>query len=143
MRIKNSRAVTALGIALLIAPMAAVYGVAPPTGAGAATATRVLTCTGKFASKPTTYVISCADANAGWTNMTWTVWNASSAKGHGILRQNDCTPNCVSGKFINYRATLTLSKVVANKKYGKLFSEATFHYTVGGKAKTENFGLAD
>jgi hypothetical protein len=143
MRIKNSRAVAALGIALLIAPMVAIGGVVAPTGAGAATATRVLTCTGKLTSKPATYVMSCADANAGWTNMTWSVWNASSATGHGILRQNDCTPTCVAGKFINYRATVTLSKVVANKKYGKLFSKATFHYTAGGKAKIENFGLVD
>jgi hypothetical protein len=75
--------------------------------------------------------------------MTWSAWSASSASGHGILRQNDCTPNCASGKFIDYRATVTLSKVVATKKYGDLFSEATFHYTVSGVTKTEKFGLAD
>ena len=143
MRSKNSRAIAALGTALLIAPIMAFGGVAAPTGAGAATSTRVLTCTQKLALKPSTYTLSCADANAGWTGMTWSTWNASSATGHGILRQNDCTPNCVSGKFINYRATVTLSKVIATKKYGELFSKATFHYTVGGKAKTENFGLVD
>jgi hypothetical protein len=132
-----------LGIALLIAPVSALGGVATAGGAGAATATRVLTCTGKLASRPSTYTLSCADANAGWTTMTWSAWSASSATGHGVLRQNDCTPNCVSGTFINYRATVTLSKVVATKKYGVLFSKATFHYNVGGKAKTEVFGLAD
>lgn len=103
----------------------------------------MLTCTGKLASKPSTYTLSCADANAGWTGVTWSSWTASSASGHGILRQNDCTPNCVSGKFIDYRATVTLSKVVATKKYGRLFSEATFHYSVSGVRKSENFGLAD
>jgi len=143
MRIKNSRAIAALGTTLLIAPMVAFGAMAAPTGAAAATPTRILACTGKLVSKPSTYTLSCADANAGWTGVTWSRWNSSSATGHGILRQNDCTPNCVSGKFINYRATVTLSNVIATKKYGELFSKATFHYTVGGKAKTENFGLAD
>jgi hypothetical protein len=140
---KISRAKVALGAALLITPIMTFGGFAASTGAGAATTTRVLTCTGKLTSKPSSYVLSCADANAGWTGMTWSAWNSSSATGHGILRQNDCTPNCVSGKFINYRATVTLSEVVATKKYGELFSHATFHYSANGKAKSEVFGLAD
>jgi len=143
MRIKNSRTVAALGTALLVAPMMAFAALAAPTSAGAATGPRVLTCTQRLATKPSTYTLSCADANAGWTGVTWSRWSASSAGGRGVLRQNDCTPNCVSGKFINYRATVTLSNVIATKKYGELFSKATFHYTVGGKAKTERFGLAD
>ena len=143
MRIKNSRAAALLGITLLIAPVITFGGALAPVSAGAAASTRLLTCTGKLTSKPSTYLLSCADANAGWTGMTWTAWTTSSAVGHGILHQNDCTPNCVSGKFINYRAAVTLSGVIATKKYGELFSKATFHYTAGGKAKIERFGLAD
>jgi hypothetical protein len=142
MNLKISRATAVLGAALLITPIVAFGAVAAPAAA-AATPTRVLTCSLKLATKPSTYLLSCADANASWTGVSWSVWSASSASGHGILRQNDCTPNCVSGKFINYRATVKLSKVVATKKYGELFSEATFRYSVGGKAKTESFGLAD
>ena len=142
MNLKISRATAVLGAALMITPMLAFGGVADPAGAGAAP-TRVLTCSLKLATKPSRYLLSCADANASWTGMSWSVWSATSASGRGILRQNDCTPNCVSGKFINYRATVKLSKVVATKKYGELFSEATFRYSVGDKAKTESFGLAD
>ena len=140
---KISRATAGLGAVLLLAPIGALGAAVTQTSAGAATATRVLTCTEKLASKPSTYLLSCADANAGWTAVTWSSWTATSASGHGILRQNDCTPNCVSGKFINYRATVTLSKVVSTKKYGALFSEAIFHYRVGGATKIESFGLAD
>jgi hypothetical protein len=143
MNVKNTRAAKVLGTALLIAPMMAFSGVAGPMAAGAATPTRLLTCSLKLATKPSSYLLSCADANASWTGVTWTAWSASSASGHGILRQNNCTPNCVSGKFIDYRATVTLSKVVATKRYGDLFSEATFRYTVGGKSQRESFGLAD
>jgi hypothetical protein len=139
---RNYRAIAVLSTALLVAPILAVSGVATPD-ASAATPTRVLACTESLASKPTTYTLSCADANAGWTAMTWSAWSATAATGHGILRQNDCTPNCAAGKFINYRATVTLSKVVTTKKYGRVFSEALFRYTVGGMAKTETFDLND
>lgn len=142
MNSKNVRSTAVLSVALLVVPMVAVGVVSSSVGA-ATGPPRILTCTGKTTSKPTTYTLSCADANAGWADMSWSAWGTRSATGHGILRQNNCTPNCVSGKFINYRATVTLSKVVATKKYGELFSTANFHYRVNGKAKTESFGLAD
>jgi V8-like Glu-specific endopeptidase len=138
-----SRATALLGAALLAAPIMTFGGASLVTDAGAATTARLLTCTGKLSTKPSTYLLSCADANAGWTDMTWSGWGATSASGRGVLRQNDCTPNCASGKFINYRATVTLSHVINTKKYGELFSTAIFHYSVNGKAKTETFGLAD
>jgi hypothetical protein len=142
MTTKRSRAAALLGAALLVAPII-VLGASAPSSAGAATTTRLLTCTGKLTFKPSTYVLSCADYGAGWTEMTWSVWNASTASGHGFLRQNDCTPNCASGKFVDYRGTVTLSKVITTKRYGRLFSAAVFHYTDAGKEKTEIFGPAD
>jgi hypothetical protein len=143
MKKNSSRAIAIVSAALFIAPILSVGATVTSTPAGAASPTRILTCTLKLASRPTTYTLSCADANAGWTGMSWSSWGATSATGHGILRQNDCTPNCVSGKFIDYRATVTLSKVVTTKKYGTLYSQATFRYHVGSKMKTEVFGLAD
>lgn len=129
--------------ALVLTPVLALGGAVTSTSAGASTPTRLLTCAGKLTAKPSTYVLSCADAGAGWAGITWTVWGAASATGHGFLRQNNCTPNCASGTFIDHRATVTLSDVVSSTKYGRIFSKAIFHYTEGGKAKTETFGLAD
>lgn len=139
---KNVRATALASVALLIAPMM-MAGVAGSGVAGASGPTRLLTCTGKVTTKPATYTLSCADANAGWTDMTWSSWGAHTASGRGILRQNNCTPNCAAGKFINYRGTVTLSKVITTKKHGALFSEAVFHYSANHKAKVEIFGLAD
>jgi hypothetical protein len=142
MTTKNARAAALLGAALLIAPII-VFGASAPSGAVPATPTRILTCTGKLTVEPSSYVLSCADYGAGWTHMTWSVWNASTASGHGFLRQNDCTPNCASGKFIDYWGTVTLSKVITTTKYGRLFSSAVFHYRDDGKVKTEIFGPGD
>jgi hypothetical protein len=138
-----SRVTALVGAALLAAPLMTLGGVALSTSAGATTSTRVLTCNERLTSRPATYLLSCADANAGWAGMTWSLWNSTSAIGRGYLHQNDCTPNCVSGKFINYRATVTLLQVVDTKKYGDLFTKAVFHYTEDGKSKTESFGLAN
>ncbi len=113
------------------------------TPAGSVEQTHLLTCTSTRSIEPTKYLLSCADANASFTNMKWTAWGSMSARGYGILRQNDCTPNCVSGKFVNYLSTVTLTKVVDSKKYGPLFSQATFRYTYHGKKMSEKFGLAD
>jgi hypothetical protein len=111
--------------------------------AGATTPTHLLTCTSTTTTEPTSYLLSCADANAAFASMKWSTWGPSSARGHGILRQNDCRPNCVSGKVLNYVATVTLTKVVDTKKFGPLFSVAYFHYTSHGKTVSEKFGLAD
>jgi hypothetical protein len=132
---------TALLVAMLLGPVIGLSGVAAP--AGATTTTHLLTCTSKTSIEPTSYLLSCADANASMESMKWTMWGSSSARGYGILRQNDCKPNCVSGKFINYLSTVTLTKVVDTKKYGPLFSQATFRYTANGKKLGEKFGLAD
>jgi hypothetical protein len=133
---------TAFGALLLAAPLLSLGGVGA-TPAGAATSTRVLTCSEKPATKPSTYVLSCADAGAGWEGVSWSRWNSTSAVGRGILRQNDCTPDCVSGKFINYRATVTLFHVIDTKRYGDLFSKAVFRYSVNGRSTVESFDLAD
>jgi len=95
------------------------------------------------ATRPSNYLLSCGDANAGFVAMQWSTWTSTSATGHGILRQNDCTPNCVSGKWIRYAASVSLSKVVLTKKYGPLYSRATFHWSANGVPKSEVFGLAD
>ncbi len=130
----------ALAAALVLGPVVSLGAVAP---AGASGTTHLLTCTSKTTSKPSSYLLSCADANASFASMRWSAWSSSSARGRGILLQNDCTPNCVSGKVISYPATVTLTSVVNTKKYGALFSEAFFRYTSHGKSVTEKFGLAD
>jgi hypothetical protein len=86
--------------------------------------------------------MSCADANASWKKVKWASWGAKSAIGTGDLYQNDCQPNCVSGQFHSDRAKVVLSEVKATKKYGLLYSQATFSYSLKGKHMSETFGLA-
>ena len=131
-------AVTMLGAALSIAGLA---GVASPATA-ATPATHLMTCSKHLSSEPSKYVLSCADANAWWQGVTWSSWTPTSASGHGVLVENNCTPSCAAGKFVQHSATVTLGKLLMVKNYGKLFTEAYFRYTVKGKVVTQAFGLA-
>jgi len=83
MKKRTARATAVLGATLMIAPIIAFGGTVAASAAGAATPIKVLTCTGKVTEKPATYLLSCADAGAGWDSMTWSAWNGSSATGHG------------------------------------------------------------
>ena len=103
---------------------------------------KVLPCLGSPEARPANYLLSCADANASWKKVKWLTWGAKTALGTGDLYQNDCRPNCVSGQFRSYRSRVVLSEVRRTKKYGLLFSEATFSYSSKGKHISETFGLA-
>ncbi len=103
---------------------------------------KVLPCLGLPQVRPANYLMSCADANASWKNVKWVNWGAQTALGTGDLYQNDCQPNCVSGHFHAYLAKVVLSRVEQTKRYGPLYSQATFSYSVKGKHESETFGLA-
>jgi hypothetical protein len=58
-----------------------------------------LLCTKSVAVKPTSFVISCADANSEFTDLHWTGWGDETAYATGVARWNDCTPTCVAGHW--------------------------------------------
>lgn len=55
-----------------------------------------ISCTNKV-GEPTSFVISCADANSEVSSLTWTDWGQATAYATGVVRWNDCTPTCVAG----------------------------------------------
>ena len=137
----------AIALAVLLPAAAAASAREPVTvasrSAGASKTTpRVLTCPGHTEVRPRSYLMSCGDANASWKNMVWTSWGPRTASGTGDLYQNDCTPNCASGHFHTYPAKVVLSGVKVTKKFGLLYSRATFSYSVKGQNKSEAFELA-
>jgi len=130
-----------IGATLLLVPLTGTVGA---TTASAKTAsTHLMTCSHTLATKPSNYVISCADANSGWSGVKWSSWASATAVGRGTYYQNDCKPNCAAGKVIKYTATIHLTKVVTNVTNGKLFSEAVVRYSVNGKSKSQTLLLAD
>lgn len=56
--------------------------------------------------KPSTFVVSCADANSEFTDLHWTDWGSETAYATGVARWNDCTPTCVAGHWRSAPATV-------------------------------------
>lgn len=108
---------------------------------GASRTPAVLSCSEKREIKPAKFEMSCADGNSWWKKVSWSSWGGATASGKGDLYQNDCTPDCAGGTFKTYASTLTLSSIKKTSAHGALYSVATFHYTVKGKAKTEKVEL--
>jgi hypothetical protein len=60
-------------------------------------------------TKPKEIVLACADANELVLHIHWTKFGGAQATGTGSYSVNGCVPNCVSGKFKNYKVKLTAS----------------------------------
>lgn len=140
-RMRLALAGSSVALAALVVPVATASAAAPSRSVHATSAApvQVLACNGKTRTKPTNYVLSCADANAQWLKVSWSSWGQAAASGKGDLYQNDCIPDCASGHFHSYPATLQLGDMKKTAKYGLLYTQATFHY---GANKTETFDLA-
>jgi hypothetical protein len=52
------------------------------------------------------------------TGLSWTGWGGARATATGTLQVNDCQPNCVSGKFTGYPATVTVTGLTAYRANG-------------------------
>jgi hypothetical protein len=55
---------------------------------------------GKF--KPSTVIVTCADANFRVRGISWSSWTGQEATGRGTALVNDCDPNCAAGTFRRY-----------------------------------------
>ncbi len=81
-------------------------------------------CAGEAAPTidPTSIPVACADGSAVLTHLDWTTWTADRATGRGTLELNNCSPSCAAGTFSPYRATVVLSRPMASRTQGQVFS---------------------
>ncbi len=66
----------------------------------------ILSCSSKSGAKPTTYVLSCADANSEVTHLHWSDWGDVTAFAEGTAKWNDCTPSCAAGTWKSKSVTV-------------------------------------
>ena len=100
----------------------------------------IMSCAQAVVVKPSSFVISCADGNSYLQKIKWGKWTSTSANATATYTENNCTPYCAAGKFINYTAKVTLSAVRSTKS-GKLFTKLYVAYRAGNKTKSFNFAL--
>ncbi|HVT71324.1 MAG TPA: hypothetical protein VHF26_26500 [Trebonia sp.] len=66
-------------------------------------------CTGAARVEPSSFVLACADGNAGLTGLHWSEWAPGAAAGTGTEYVNDCQPYCAAGHFHNYPVEVRLT----------------------------------
>jgi hypothetical protein len=97
----------------------------PSPSAAVAPAAVIYTCESQPFTEPSGYTLACADGNGGLSGMSWPSWTADGATGTGEYYQNDCTPDCADGTFVDYPATVTLSNPIASPDGGEYFTQMT------------------
>jgi len=93
---------------------------------------KVMTCAGKTVTRPSSYIITCADGYTYLSSIHWTIWSPGGARATATYTTNTCTPSCVAGKNVHYPANVSLSQARSTTS-GRLFTELGVAYTAGGK----------
>jgi hypothetical protein len=70
--------------------------------------TVVAGCSGRQQNRPSSLILTCADANDALTALHWVGWANNQAFGTGTEKVNTCRPDCADGKFVSYPALVTL-----------------------------------
>ncbi len=134
----------------LLALLAAACG-SPPAGTTASAASRaadsalvqpadtpraipaVYNCEFKPQTRPSEFVLTCADYGDSLIGLHWVSWDSSQAFATGTEHINDCTPYCAAptAKFINYPALVALwrPEPVPGHPGARYFSRMTRIYT--------------
>lgn len=91
----------------------------------------VVNCSFKQQARPSSFILTCADAGDVLTNLRWVNWGPGAAFATGIEQINNCTPNCAAGKFISYPVLVNLWRPEALPGHPGTFyfSRATRVYT--------------
>jgi hypothetical protein len=67
----------------------------------------VINCLGRQQTRPSSFILTCADAGDVLTALHWVSW-ASQAFGTGTEMIKTCKPNCAEGGFASYPALIAL-----------------------------------
>ena len=86
--------------------------------------------------RPVTLYFSGDSGNIA-TKLSWPVWDATHAVGHGQREELTCDPDCATGGGTTYPVTITLTDPVAGK-----FTTLT-EVTEDGKGTTDTFHAPD
>lgn len=132
-------------VGVVIGATAGAFGSTPSSSGAASSALStpksagILTCLGTYVTEPTSFIITCADANIELTRTHWSSWTSTGARGTTRFAMNLCTPYCAASPLSYFpNSKVDLSAPVKTKE-GSLFSLMVVHYSLHARAKTYRF----
>ena len=69
--------------------------------------------------KPNRIVFFCADFGAYINDLHWGHWGGHRARGSGVFHEKVCKPDCASGRYRDYHASIRLRKPRVHKCGGR------------------------
>ncbi|MFE2996253.1 hypothetical protein ACFXG4_14705 [Nocardia sp. NPDC059246] len=110
-----------LGIAAVVATAALMAGCSSNSNSNSAPSSvtptpanpaEVKDCHSQPQTRPSAIIITCADGNHSVSDITWSSWTDSSARGTGTEHRNTCTPSCAEGQKESMPVTVELTTPV-------------------------------
>jgi len=95
--------------------------------------TVVVDCSFKQQTRPSDFILTCADAGDVLAHLHWVSWGSTAAFATGIEQINNCTPNCAAGKFISYPVLVNLWRSEPLPGH-----RGTFYFTRASRVYTAN-----
>src|SRR5690349_24327838 len=96
-----------LGFLAGCAPAHIVTAVSASLTESQAVSTVVVGCSGQQQNRPSSLVLTCADANDALTALHWVGWANIQTFGTGTEKVNTCRPDCADGTLVSYQALIT------------------------------------
>lgn len=103
-------------------------GPAPSSSTVAGQATTVVADCGAGAYRPARIIVTCANTGVIATQIQWSTWSSSGARGTSVVEVNPCKPTCAASSDKPYSARLQLSDPVSTSS-GPRFSLVTLTWS--------------
>jgi hypothetical protein len=75
----------------------------------------LITCGRTAVSAPSRYTLACADGGIWLEGLRWSAWGEPTGHASGNLWENDCTPSCADGHYLQYPASVTVSRLAGGR----------------------------
>lgn len=132
----NRRLISGLMVMLLplVAPSCA------STTASAASTLLMACPTDHAMVEPHQFLLLCGDGAAQVSDIRWTSWTDSSAKGTGTYDVNGCVPSCGAGRTVSYPATLVVD-TPQSRDGAAYFTTVTVAFEESGMTRKMSYHL--
>ena len=136
-RVRRSRVMLA---GTLISVGSLSFGVESANASSVSHEVAMLGCLSQRMVRPPSYTLGCGSGTYVITNMHWTSWGRTNARGMGNYVLNTCTPTCSDDNNVSYHATF-VAHGVRSTSGGMVYRSLTINYLKSGHQSSVTWAL--
>ncbi|HEV3267629.1 MAG TPA: hypothetical protein VGZ68_04445 [Acidimicrobiales bacterium] len=100
----------------------------------------MLGCLSQRMVRPASYILGCGSGTYVITNVHWTTWNSTNARGTGKYVLNTCTSTCSDDNNVAYPATFNAHGIRSTTS-GMVYQSLTITYLKAGHRTSVTWAL--